>query len=461
LDEINQAIRRIALDLNHRMKNFQQGAATDPDNSQLLALKNLHNCVQSAATVVSSASTILGVEDVDQFSVINRSEFGDIFSSEPGETMRRWISSKTVSEFEEDRVGESSSKRRNIASDYRQAVEESTESEQSDSDTDLEMEIVQALLKRGKEKFEAKDLEAAERLFRNCLSRISSNISTLSLHHIPRPKYEIMTLLLNVYVAQGNWNEAQSLLLEKIAAGSRDKSGNNGLVLIDMLTLVNILIQKGSYTEALLYGRRALKGYRKMGSDGAEGVESSLKSLVHVCHLNGNYDEEDAYAAILSDFLHLNASKRNTSAATITEGQHTTPPSTPLKSPVAPQEKSIHSTIKQQTNLFNSKWSPSMESQEDIVEDQTSLLLESRTNFQKDDRTELHPFLVPSPLPYRKSLQLTSTEDETLGCLSERVFEEKVFRSMPSPNLDAKPVKMDQVFSPRGTISGMFQHPSN
>jgi hypothetical protein len=178
LDEINQAIRRIALDLNHRMKNFQQGAATDPDNSQLLALKNLHNCVQSAATVVSSASTILGVEDVDQFSVINRSEFGDIFSSEPGETMRRWISSKTVSEFEEDRVGESSSKRRNIASDYRQAVEESTESEQSDSDTDLEMEIVQALLKRGKEKFEAKDLEAAERLFRNCLSRISSNIST-------------------------------------------------------------------------------------------------------------------------------------------------------------------------------------------------------------------------------------------------------------------------------------------
>jgi hypothetical protein len=185
----------------------------------------LSNCVQSAATVVSSASTILGVEDDDQFSIINGSEFGDIFVSEPGETMRKWISSKSVSEFEEDRGGESSSKRRNATSNYMQQVDENTESDQSDSDNDLELEIVQALLKRGKERLEEKDLQASERLFRNCLPRLSSNVSTLSVHQIPKQKSEIIILLLNVYVAQEKWDDAQSLLLEKIAAGSRDNSG--------------------------------------------------------------------------------------------------------------------------------------------------------------------------------------------------------------------------------------------
>ncbi|KAN0121784.1 hypothetical protein V8E51_000110 [Hyaloscypha variabilis] len=328
LDEINQAIRRIALDLSDRMRSFQQGKAADPNDSQLLALKNLSNCVQSAATVVSSASTILGVEDDDQFSIINGSEFGDIFVSEPGETMRRWISSKTVSEFEEDRGGESSSKRRNATSNYLQQVDENTESDQSDSDTDLELEIVQALLKRGKERLEAKDLEASERLFRNCLSRLSSNVSTLSLHHIPKQKSEIIILLLDVYVAQEKWDDAQSLLLEKIAAGSRDNSGNNGTLLLDMLILVDVLIHKESYTEALLYGRRALRGYRKLGSNGLEGVESSLKSLMRVCHLNGNYDEEGAYAAILSDFLRRNVPYQKSLDTTQPNAHLTQPPPT-------------------------------------------------------------------------------------------------------------------------------------
>jgi hypothetical protein len=75
-----------------------------------------------------------------------------------------------------------------------------------------------------------------------------------------------------------------------------------------MLILIDVLVQKASYTEAYLYGRRTLKGYRKMGSDGLPGVESSLKALIHICHMNGNYEEEDAYTAILSDFKQLNES---------------------------------------------------------------------------------------------------------------------------------------------------------
>src|SRR5207245_2244254 len=106
---------------------------------QLLALKNLSNCVQSAISVVSSASTTLGAEDTDGFSVTYGSEFGDLFPREPGETMLRWISSNTVYEFDEEPVAEASPKGRNLES-----VKE--DSEQSDSDSDLEAEILQVLL---------------------------------------------------------------------------------------------------------------------------------------------------------------------------------------------------------------------------------------------------------------------------------------------------------------------------
>jgi hypothetical protein len=458
LDEINQAIRRIALDLNDRMRSFQQGKAADPNDSQLLALKNLSNCVQFAATVVSSASTILGVEDDDQFSIINGSEFGDIFVSEPGETMRRWISSKTVSEFEDDRGGESSSKRRNATSNYLQQVDENTESDQSDSDTDLELEIVQALLKRGKERLEAKDLEASERLFRNCLSRLSSNLSTLSLHHIPKQKSEIIILLLDVYVAQEKWDDAQSLLLEKIAAGSRDNSGNNGTLLLDMLILVYVLIHKESYTEALLYGRRALRGYRKLGSNGLEGVESSLKSLMRVCHLNGNYDEEGAYAAILSDFLRRNVPYQKSLDTTQPNAHLTQPPPVTFESPVAVIQGTIIHPSKPQSSLLHVEQHSGTTRDGDLVGDQ-STSFENLAQSTENNRVLQPPPAASSPLSTLSNLEVASIEDERTEIPSHPGFVEPVLERMPSSNserTDTKPVEIDSPLFPLDLTSNIM-----
>lgn len=96
--------------------------------------------------------------------------------------------------------------------------------------------------------------------------------------------------------------------------------------------MVDVLINKSSYAGALLYGRRALKGYRKMGSDGITGIESSLRVLVRICHLSGNYDKEDAYAVILSDFAQLKAPDLNSTDATLPNVQPLEPPSSPLNS---------------------------------------------------------------------------------------------------------------------------------
>lgn len=117
------------------------------NESQLRTLANLRNCVQSAASVVSSASTTLGVDPGESFSVKYGSEFGDVFPSQPGETMLRWISSNTVYEFEDHDVDSSaqSGQRRISSGDLPSTVEE-IDSEQSDSDNDLEVEIIQASL---------------------------------------------------------------------------------------------------------------------------------------------------------------------------------------------------------------------------------------------------------------------------------------------------------------------------
>jgi len=302
LDEINQSIRRIALDLNNRILTLQNVVESKTNDSQLLMLGNLRNCVQSAASVVSSASTALGVDHVNHSSY--GSEFGECFPSEPGETMLRWISSNTIYEFEVQDPAESSSRSKSSPA-MRLPIGDSTESEQSDSDTDLEVELVEALMRHGQERYQAKDFGVAERLFRNCLTRLSSDESAVSLHSVPQLKSEVMDHLQDIYLAEEKWDEAHSLLQEKIALGSRKQSSKDDRVLNDMLTLIDVLIHKKSYAEALLYGRRALKSYRKRGSDGRRGVEKSLRTLVRVCNASGNTDEEDAYAAILSEFLRM------------------------------------------------------------------------------------------------------------------------------------------------------------
>jgi hypothetical protein len=335
LDEIYQAIRRLAFDFSDRIASLPTATESKSSEHQLRSLNNLRNCVKSAASVVSSASTTLGVEHSGRFSVNYGSEFGDCFPSEPSETILRWISSNTVHEFEEDGDTESSFSGQKPASGKSlQQIEEDKGSDQSDSDGELEAEVIQSLLRRGKDKLASREFEAAERHFRNCLTRASSNGSAVSLHRLLGSTSEIMTLLLSTYRHQEKWDEAHTLLIEKIAFESRGSSKANQGVLADMLILVDILLKKCAYAEALLYGRRALKSYRKLGSEGNIGVQDSLRLLCQVCKAAGNRDEEDAYSAILSDILQqpVQAAKSNT--PTVSAGHDAEPTTSPSASAI-------------------------------------------------------------------------------------------------------------------------------
>lgn len=230
------------------------------------------------------------------------SEFGDCFPSQPSETILRWVSSNTVYEFEEDLPQTSTCHGQKGASEKKpQAGGEASDIDQtdhSDSNNYLEVEIVQALLRRGKERLDAEDFGDAERLFRNCLTRTTSSLSLSSLHRTSKAE-----VLVKTYQQQKKRTEAQSILIEKIASGSRNTTGDNSDVLSETLTLAEVLLKKEGHPEALLYARRPLKGYRRMGVSGTAGAGKALQLLVTICHAEGNIDEEEAYTAILSNFI--------------------------------------------------------------------------------------------------------------------------------------------------------------
>ncbi|KAH6672009.1 hypothetical protein B0J14DRAFT_639956 [Halenospora varia] len=287
LDELHQTIRRLAFDLNHRIINLQTLVESGLNTSSINALVNLKNCIQSAASVVSSASITMGIDETDQSAANYGSEFGDCFPVQQGETMSRWISSNTVYEFDEGAFPADRPPTPMDTSPLR--LEGSRESEKSDSDSDLE------------DKPAKQDFETAERLFKNCLTRTSSSPSLTSTHC--GTKFQVVRYLVDTYCQQEKWNEAAPLLMEKIAMGSSKDTNHRSNVLVDTLSLSEVLFKKGSYVEALLYGRRALKGYRRVGCElGTTNIEKTLELLIRICHSAGNPDEEDAYAAILSDF---------------------------------------------------------------------------------------------------------------------------------------------------------------
>lgn len=62
LSELHQDVRRIALEMNQRIESLQAMVVTKHEEQQVLAMANLRDCVKSAATIVSSASTVVASE---------------------------------------------------------------------------------------------------------------------------------------------------------------------------------------------------------------------------------------------------------------------------------------------------------------------------------------------------------------------------------------------------------------
>lgn len=263
-------------------------------------LTNLKECIESAADVVSTASTTLGPEGSEKTSIKHGSDFGDVFKKDSNETMQRWISSNTVYEFDDveaPALDPSEASTGDVLTVY-----------ESDSDSDIENELVRVLFNDGKKRKEKGDLQGAERHLRNCLSRFPSTTSYTSLASSQSKlntgvsKAELLELLTDTYCLQGAWTRAKSTMKEKLAITERQTGNKSERFLWDSFRLCQVLMNTNDYTEAQLHGRKSLKGFRRMRESGYDGYEKTLVLLIQLCNEGGNLEDEEAYAALLGSF---------------------------------------------------------------------------------------------------------------------------------------------------------------
>ncbi|KAK5124667.1 hypothetical protein LTR85_001380 [Meristemomyces frigidus] len=289
LRDVDVEIRRLAELFTRRIENLQVSAPDEAKEQDLQVAINLRDCIHSAATVVSSASTVLGVELCDRSTVRAASEYASCFPPVSGLAMQRWMDSRTEYSYvdvEDTSFRRSSGLHGGLESD-------------SESDTELEADIIRSLLKRGQDAFDAGKLGAAEKTLRNCASRAETLDNRRGLRSSSASSRKLAAqVLLRIFISQCRWDDAQSNLVKEVSAHGKT---NNTESRHDLEMLVDVLLQKGDFQSAHRYARQLLKAYRRLQGCETRHIIKTLCLLASISRQEGKADEEEAYTAMLSD----------------------------------------------------------------------------------------------------------------------------------------------------------------
>jgi len=311
LDKLYDEFRLFGALLNAKIEKLQFVVVdpNDPDDCNLQYMTNLRECVRSAADVVSTASTNFNVDSNDKIPGRCGSDFGDIFVKDANEPMLRWFASNIVYEYEDVEAP--------IPAPPDASTGDALTEYHSDTDSDIENDMIRSLFKEGKRRQGQGDLTGAVRRFQNCLTRFSSNASYASLTTAQIltvcgvSKVELLENTTDCYRALGLWTEAKATMGVKLQITEHQVGKKDALYLKDTMKLAEIMMKNQDYVDAHLRARRSLRGFKKLGEQGQTDYESCLELLIKICQLEGKEDEEEAYAALLSG--HARNVQRSTS----------------------------------------------------------------------------------------------------------------------------------------------------
>ncbi|KAL9094493.1 MAG: hypothetical protein Q9165_003343 [Trypethelium subeluteriae] len=318
LNNLHEEVRRVANILNKRIGTLHDMIVSQApkvsqrdsqwqDESQMVAMCILRDCIHSAVTVVSSASSKLGSDPGARVSTpAADSDLGDVFPRRSRVMLQRYIDSVTNHEYA---PGSSLPELRSLAS---VPPFESGPIDYPDSDDDLEAEITTSLLYKARRILLAgaetpSEQSRAERYIKACLSRLSGTRlsgtnSVASGDKVAENRsleIQALELLVSIYCNNSQWGDAQSMLMKKMAVKERFCSKDDSSLVADVLLLARVLLASHGYVEAFPHARRALKAYRKIGH--AEGCSESLHVLVCICRSSNREDEAEAYEALLTE----------------------------------------------------------------------------------------------------------------------------------------------------------------
>jgi len=287
------------------MTDLEKAVASDETSRQLSTMATLRDTLRSSAHLVSDVSTSLVSEADDKSSIILGADTEKLMSSEASEAVRRWISSESVNKLGSSKHNESPT----LTDPFQDTEGDGGIADfgsEVETDSDLDVDLANSLFKHGREKYASGDFASAERLLRNCLSRLSSSTSKSSIQR-PQPgsvsRADVLNLLYETYDRQKMWLEASRALMEKISITRQSVGKQDRGVLEDTMLLVEVFRKDGQCAEARLYGRQVLRAYRRFGVEGYESVKKILVLLVEISREERNIDEEDAYSTMLQDVI--------------------------------------------------------------------------------------------------------------------------------------------------------------
>lgn len=303
MDKLYDEFRTFGALLNAKIEKLQSSVAEHNDQSssddyELRHMRNLRECIRSAADVVSNASTTINVDTGDKASIRNSSDFGDVFVRDTNEPMLRWFTSNTVYEYEDVEAP--------LPAPSEANMEDTLTEYQSDSDSDLEKDLIWSLFHEGEKRKQRGDLESAIRHFKNCLARLPPNTSytplasakSSSAYSISR--IALLEHLIDSYSLLELWSSAKATMVKKLVVAERQGGRTNELYLKDTLRLAEFMMKDCEYMEAHLQARRSLRGFKRLGISGHPGYEECLRFMIPLCKLEGKTEEEEAYLALLA-----------------------------------------------------------------------------------------------------------------------------------------------------------------
>jgi hypothetical protein len=175
-----------------------------------------------------------------------------------------------------------------------------------------------------------------------------------------------------------------------------------------------------------------------MGPLGAPGVERSLQTLVHVCHLNGKYDEEDAYASILSEIKSQSASGQSSRDTAQLNAQTLNS----FQSPLSGFSLEGNQEGRQEENLWTDKLSL------DRVSQDATTAVPSQSEFVSNS-TRIAP-----PPPVRS---IFTKEKKTSNNISKSIIEDIKYDDVN--NMSSDPTKLPDLLSKRAIQLQLYETP--
>ncbi|KAK3316809.1 hypothetical protein B0H66DRAFT_626328 [Apodospora peruviana] len=279
LDDLTGAIHRLALDMNAQIASLRSVVESGQSQDQLQSLGHMKKCLETAADVISSASTTLGLSD--RASVIAPSDFDDIFGSRSNEAVMRWIYAS------EEPGGDPPPSTASTSTSM--DTPRSSKPKLDDSDSDFGWKWKPATPRQRYNTSKAACLGCAK-------TDIASK--TRSARWIFSPIWWWHIIPLTRHLA---WLESKELAMEQLRIVSKwEPSPSTTFIYLEKgYQLAMSLLQLDDTTQAEVYAKKCIKGYKKMrnevhNSHKANCLPNSLELMVNICEANG--DEEGAQA---------------------------------------------------------------------------------------------------------------------------------------------------------------------